>query len=139
MRDNIQSGSHNKSIHNIESFQTFRHYIMYICTVWGKAFSHMMSSLQHISKSGTNFLLCVDYSSKCTLTSQTISQIYYIYLGVVFLSLHETGKIYCIFYTLTTSHFLVGSEQESGSMITAVMPATELLFFKVPSTSCKET
>jgi len=45
---------------------------------------------------------------------------------------------YCIFYTLTTDHFLVGSEQESGSMIIVVMPATDLLFFKVPSKACKE-
>jgi len=78
--------------------------------------------------------VCKYYSSKRTLT---ITQIYYIYLGVFFLISYETGKSYFTFYTLTTNHFLVGSEQESGSMITVVMPATELLSFKVPSTSCK--
>ena len=33
----------------------------------------------------------------------------YIYLGVLFL--YETGESYCLLYTLTTDHFLVGSEQ----------------------------
>jgi len=55
------------------------------------------------------------------------------------LSPHETGKSYCIFYTLTSDHFLVGSEQESGTMTIFVMSATELLFSKLPSTTSKET
>jgi len=38
VRDNMESGSHNKSIHNIESFPTFRHYIMYVRYHTGNAF-----------------------------------------------------------------------------------------------------
>ena len=38
LRDNMESGSHNKSIHNIESFQTFKHYIMYIRYYMGETF-----------------------------------------------------------------------------------------------------
>jgi len=57
--------------------------------------------------------------------------------GYYSLSLKKLAKV--TVYTYDHQSFLVGSEQESGSVITVVTPATELLFIKVPSTSCKET
>jgi len=59
--------------------------------------------------------------------------------GGIILYLFITLAKVTVPHILTNHHFLVGSEQESGSMITVVTPATELLSFKVPSTSCKET
>jgi len=86
---------------------------------------------QHISKSGTKAISCVckNYSSKSTLNSQTITQIYdqwSVYNRYSnFRQFHEEVK--------KNTHFLVGP---GGN---CCMPATEFLSFKVPSTSCKET
>jgi len=44
VRDNVESGGHNKSIHNIESFHTFGLYIMYICYCMGEGFLNKMMS-----------------------------------------------------------------------------------------------
>ena len=84
-------------------------------------FLHKMQALycQNISKSGTKAISCVCkyYSSKSTLNSQIITQIYNHTnllhtpggnLWYFSLPLHETGESYCIFHALTTDHFLVG-------------------------------
>ena len=141
VRDNVESGGYNKSFHNIESFQTFRHYIMYTCYCMGEGFSHkMMSSRQHSRCCTVNILvraaqrpplMCVSITAPNVpwLHKQSHKFITYTW-GYFSLSPHETSKSYCIFYTLTSDHFLVGSEQESGTMTIFVMSATECSFLK---------
>jgi len=60
VRDNIESGSHNKSIHNIKSFQTFRHYIVYKAPHGGTLFLNKMTwSWQHSRRCTVNILVRV--------------------------------------------------------------------------------
>ena len=95
VRDIIESDGHNKSIHNIESFQTFRHYIMYICYRMGKAFLHkMMSSWQH--------------SRRCTLNIQIYTNNYTNLLHIpegMFLYLFNSWNWWKLLYLLYTDHW----------------------------------
>ena len=86
----------NKQIETVKEY-IWEYYLHKMESLQGPAMSSLqgpkISSQQHSRCCTVNILVrvaqtfsyvCKYYSSKCTLTSQTISQIYYIYLGVFF-------------------------------------------------------